>query len=188
MSKKNTVLVLNYSYEPIGTTNVENAIGLQYKEKVFVEEYQDVFYRSAKEVWQVPSVIRLRDYNKEILKKKRESFSKRKRIYVRDNFHCGYCGDKFQERELTLDHIKPKARGGKNEPENLVTCCFRCNQRKKDMLLSECGMQLRFPAKHFQVHLDKVVTKHYAELRPHWAKYLYAHEDSSGDARYSHFE
>ncbi len=44
---------------------------------------------------------------------------------------CHYCGKKFPENELTLDHIVPVARGGRSTRGNLVVCCRACNQAKK---------------------------------------------------------
>jgi hypothetical protein len=31
---------------------------------------------------------------------------------------------------LTIDHIRPLARGGNNKPRNLHGLCYECNQRK----------------------------------------------------------
>jgi hypothetical protein len=33
---------------------------------------------------------------------------------------------------LTIDHFQPRARGGTDAPENLLYCCYRCNQYKAD--------------------------------------------------------
>ena len=59
---------------------------------------------------------------------------------------CHYCGKKFPEEELTLDHIVPVARGGKSTRGNLVICCRACNQAKKyltpaEMLLRQMEME-----------------------------------------------
>ncbi len=43
---------------------------------------------------------------------------------------CHYCGGKFPEEELTMDHIVPIARGGKSNKGNVVVSCFNCNQNK----------------------------------------------------------
>lgn len=44
---------------------------------------------------------------------------------------------------MTVDHIQPKSRGGKSTWLNLVACCVRCNQRKRDRTPDEAGMPLR---------------------------------------------
>lgn len=48
-------------------------------------------------------------------------------IYKRDSHQCVYCGS---SKNLTLDHVLPKSRGGKNDWNNLVTSCFKCNLKK----------------------------------------------------------
>ena len=62
--------------------------------------------------------------------------SLRFRILERDRFTCVYCGrnPKDDGVKLEVDHIIPKAMGGKDIPENLVTACRDCNQGKKDFL------------------------------------------------------
>ena len=57
---------------------------------------------------------------------------------------CAYCGSK---KELTIDHIIPKSRGGKNSWNNLITCCLPCNLKKGDKTPDEARMPLRFAPK-----------------------------------------
>lgn len=35
-----------------------------------------------------------------------------------------------EEILMTIDHIKPLSKGGKNELDNLKTCCYICNLKK----------------------------------------------------------
>jgi len=52
-------------------------------------------------------------------------------IYLRDGLACAYCGTTIEDGAiLSLDHLKPRSRGGKNDSRNLVTCCRRCNSRR----------------------------------------------------------
>ena len=60
------------------------------------------------------------------------SFKLRFQILKRDNFTCQYCGRKAPDTVLHVDHIVPRELGGKNDPENLVTCCIVCNLGKGD--------------------------------------------------------
>ena len=65
-------------------------------------------------------------------------------LFGRDKHICGYCGNEFQPSKLTRDHIVPVSRGGKNNFMNVITSCKRCNNKKDNKLLEECGMQLLY--------------------------------------------
>lgn len=47
---------------------------------------------------------------------------------------CAYCGTLAK---LTVDHVIPVSRGGKDEPSNVVPACSSCNSSKGTKLLSE---------------------------------------------------
>lgn len=49
-------------------------------------------------------------------------------IYLRDNHKCAYCNKSHED--LSLDHIVPKAKGGRNNNDNLITACGTCNKQK----------------------------------------------------------
>lgn len=59
----------------------------------------------------------------------------RQEIFARDNYTCAYCG--AHGVSLQCDHVVPVSRGGGHDSSNLVTACSRCNQSKRDKLLSE---------------------------------------------------
>jgi hypothetical protein len=54
----------------------------------------------------------------------------RQAILEKWNYHCCYCGDVFPSEKLTLDHIRPKSRGGSSLTNNLVPSCAPCNRKK----------------------------------------------------------
>src|SRR5215510_432072 len=116
MALDGRVLLLNQTYEPLGTVSVARAIIMNFKGSVTVEEYDgDRVLRSARAEFPVPSVIRRRVYVN--VRRRREASSmKRMRIYIRDKYRCQYCGGKKTASELTLDHILPRSRGGDNSP------------------------------------------------------------------------
>lgn len=60
--------------------------------------------------------------------------SKRLRFEIlkRDGFKCKYCHG--SEVLLTVDHVKPKALGGTDNPSNLVASCDDCNAGKTSTL------------------------------------------------------
>lgn len=62
----------------------------------------------------------------------RKAISKKLRfeVFKRDSFTCQYCGKSAPDVVLELDHIKPVAKGGKNELLNLVASCVDCNRGK----------------------------------------------------------
>lgn len=64
----------------------------------------------------------------------------RSNIILRDEEVCQYCGKHC--RELTLDHVIPRSRGGQSTWENLVASCRVCNGRKGNHLPREVGMRL----------------------------------------------
>lgn len=70
---------------------------------------------------------------------KRKSLSKKLRfeVFRRDGFMCRYCGNRPPEVALEVDHINPVARGGDNDPLNLVSSCVDCNRGKKARVLTE---------------------------------------------------
>ena len=56
-------------------------------------------------------------------------------IFARDDFTCGYCGQRGGR--LECDHVVPVSRGGSNDDGNLITACFSCNRDKSNKLISE---------------------------------------------------
>lgn len=66
------------------------------------------------------------------------------RVMKRDRNLCAYCGDLFHPRDLTMEHIHPKARGGKWSWMNLVTACKPCNSKKGCRTPEEAGMPLLY--------------------------------------------
>jgi len=62
-----------------------------------------------------------------------------KALFRRDGHLCLYCGEKFGASELTRDHVVPLSLGGRDNWENVVTACFRCNNLKGNKVLQEWG-------------------------------------------------
>jgi len=54
----------------------------------------------------------------------------RESIKARDGHKCVYCGS---SENLTVDHVRPKSKGGTDTADNLVTACRPCNQAKGSM-------------------------------------------------------
>jgi 5-methylcytosine-specific restriction endonuclease McrA len=173
MALDGRVLLLNQTYEPLGTVSVARAVIMTFKNTVTVEELDgNRVLRSAHAEFPVPSVIRRRVYIN-VRRRREASGMKRLRIYMRDKFRCQYCGEKKAAKDLTLDHILPRSRGGDNSPVNIVTACVPCNNRKGDRTPAEARMPLLTSQSALRVKLERVVLCHYAEARAEWRKYLF---------------
>lgn len=61
-------------------------------------------------------------------------------VLLAGNFTCVYC-DEYHGLKITIDHIKPLGKRGKNILWNLVPACSACNHEKNDMLLSEYALK-----------------------------------------------
>ena len=137
------VLLLNFSYEPLGTVGVARAVCLWFRGAVFIEENDgENVLRSPSMTFKVPSVIRLRHYIN-VRRNRRETTMKRARIYIRDRYRCQYCGLTFAPAELTLDHVVPRVFGGKTSWTNVVAACGSCNRRKGGRTPEQAGLHLR---------------------------------------------
>ncbi len=59
-----------------------------------------------------------------------EDAALRESLIDRDRWSCQYCGEAVTKTTVTLDHQVPRALGGLNTAENLVTACLTCNSIK----------------------------------------------------------
>ena len=131
------VLVLNQNYQPLNICNARRAILLidRGKAELLLNGRGNV--RSVSRIFPIPSVIRLYYIIKRPPIRRRLS---RQAAFNRDGFTCQYCGN--ETRELTLDHIKPRSRGGTHVWENVVSACIPCNHRKAGLTPKEANMRL----------------------------------------------
>jgi CRISPR/Cas system Type II protein with McrA/HNH and RuvC-like nuclease domain len=65
-------------------------------------------------------------------------------LFRRDHHVCAFCGDEFEGKDLTRDHVHPRSRGGSNAWENSVTACKTCNERKSNRTPEEANMLLLY--------------------------------------------
>lgn len=66
----------------------------------------------------------------------------RHNVFERDRNTCQYCGAQFDRRDLNLDHVVPRDKGGLTTWENVVCSCIPCNTRKGNRLPEQVGMRL----------------------------------------------
>jgi 5-methylcytosine-specific restriction endonuclease McrA len=87
----------------------------------------------------VPRVILLLLFDR--LPKKEVKFT-RHNIFERDKNTCQYCGRTFDRKDLNLDHVIPRDRGGPTTWENIVCSCVDCNTQKANRTPQEAGLRL----------------------------------------------
>ena len=124
-------LVLNADHRPItryplSTWSMERTMRNTMRDRVIVLERYDVILRSQFMEYQPPSVVALRSYVK---RPQRVPFT-RLGVFTRDGFRCQYCNEAFESRDLTFDHVVPRAQKGGSNWENIVAACVPCNTKK----------------------------------------------------------
>lgn len=95
--------------------------------------------RSAARRIRVPEIVQLHRYDRV---PSIEAPFTRQNLFRRDDHRCQYCAAKPPHSQLTIDHVIPRARGGRTTWENCVVACVRCNARKGDRALPVHGMRL----------------------------------------------
>jgi 5-methylcytosine-specific restriction endonuclease McrA len=164
------VLVLNATFEPINVTAVRRALVLLLKGVAQAEELNTSQVHSTSRTVQVPSVIRLLAYRH--IPQQTRALS-RKNILLRDHNTCQFCGRTFPASELTLDHVMPRSRGGRSSWENLVACCYACNNSKGDRTPEEAGLELSRRPRPFTLHTSRQLMRLIGHKDEKWRKYLF---------------
>jgi hypothetical protein len=88
--------------------------------------------------------------------RERHKLTKRKEIFERDGNKCVVCKS---TESLTLDHLKPKSKGGGDEDSNLQTLCRRCNQLKGGHNISNKELKLLLNPKALQKRYASILVK-----------------------------
>ncbi|MFW5799121.1 MAG: HNH endonuclease [Planctomycetota bacterium] len=87
----------------------------------------------------VPRIVRLLIYDK---LPPRDVKLNRRNIFARDSNRCQYCGKRFSTSDLSLDHVVPRAHGGRSSWTNLVCACLKCNVKKGGRTPRQAHMKL----------------------------------------------
>lgn len=155
------VLVLNRLWQAVNICTVRRALTLLFEGRAQVvfgandgsfdtfnfNQWKDFSEQSDSEEWvtsisfkiMVPRVIVLLLFDR--FPKKEVKFT-RHNIFERDKNTCQYCGQAFERKDLNLDHVIPRDRGGPTTWENIVCSCIRCNTHKGNRTPLEAGMFL----------------------------------------------
>lgn len=130
-------LVLNAGFEPLSVITDRRAILLVAtgKASVLADGGDPVVGPSCS--FRRPSVILLHRYVR--IPHADAAAVSRRGVLRRDAHLCGYCG----RSATTVDHIKPRSRGGEDTWENMVACCLSCNNAKGNRTLKQLGWTLR---------------------------------------------
>lgn len=144
------VLVLNAGYQALGIASIRRAVSLVMAGYAEVLEESGEHLRTPTRLYPIPSIIRLG----KMVRPRLGVRLRRRNVFKRDGYVCQYCGQ--VTRDLTLDHVIPRSRGGGSTWENLVSACRACNHKKADRTPEEAGMKLKHkPGKpNYAVWLD----------------------------------
>lgn len=142
------VLLLNASYEALTTIRAERAVVLLLSGAAEpVTDRQPHFpIRSKRLEIALPETIRLNRYvylEHRILVHDDDSRATLAAVLRRDEYRCGYCNGWAR----TVDHIRPRSRGGPNTWSNLIAACGPCNTHKANRTPEEAGMPLLWEPK-----------------------------------------
>jgi 5-methylcytosine-specific restriction endonuclease McrA len=150
------VLVLNRHYQPVQVTTAKRAMVLLYGgaaqaldeggEAYGFDDWRALPPREDDDLLpivggalRVPRVVHLQRYERMPRVSIRLT---RRNVMFRDGHECQYCGKRPALRELNIDHVVPRSRGGVDSWENLVTACRPCNLRKGWKTPEEANMRL----------------------------------------------
>lgn len=99
-------------------------------------------------------------------------YAERMILYGRDRYTCCFCGEVFTIRNLTIDHLVPRSKGGRNTWMNTVSACKPCNVKKSDRTPEEAGMHKLYAPYSPTIH-EKMVLKN-RNITPEQLEFLMA--------------
>jgi 5-methylcytosine-specific restriction endonuclease McrA len=160
------VLLLNFSYESLNVVSLQRAVRLLFARKAETVACGDRTIGSVTYEIRLPSVIRMLYYIKR--PRSRVALSKRN-VILRDDSTCQYCG--IRGRDMTIDHVVPRSRGGASTWENLASACGPCNSRKRNRTPNEANMRLH--RKPYEPRFIPWLRIKRNTLPSEWGKYLF---------------
>lgn len=189
---KTICLVLNSSWQPIAVKNIRDAvsglftenydaINIEYDEEGNVismlplnwEDWIELPLRegdysvsSPSIKIRVPTILVSKNFSKMIRKEPKLTSAN---IRKRDKNTCQYTGKKLSYNEGSIDHIKPKSKGGEDSWENMVLCDRSLNTKKGNKSLKEAGLRLinepqKPPPKSAKEEIEKIQHKDWSHF------------------------
>ena len=182
------VLLLNRFFAPIGLITARRGMVLLYCDhaRALDEEgeshgfgtWRDIPLRDHDDVipivdghLRVPRVMHLLRYDRNPRVVVRLT---RRNLMLRDQHQCQYCARRPGVRDLNIDHIVPRSRGGKDSWENLVVSCRQCNLKKGRRTPDEAGMNLLQQPKKPRWSTTAQILLSTREPHPEWSPFLKA--------------
>ncbi|KAG2434012.1 hypothetical protein HYH02_012472 [Chlamydomonas schloesseri] len=168
-------LVLDCAYRPINVLTWYKAFHFEYYGRGEVLEYYPppAVCSTGSGEHPLPAVLRVPQYTADVQDLCSRVACTRRNVMVRDGFCCQYCGSR---RDLTIDHVHPASKGGKETWDNLVTACMRCNQKKSDRSLAQLGWKLKRKPKEptpFEIGIVAgIATSDILRPPPEWEAYI----------------
>lgn len=136
--KPSNVLVTDSSLRVLGLVPTARAVKLLFSDKayVLVPRSDGLTLRSPSKTLDTPVAIALNRYVQDRRKVfTNDDYVSKRVILRRDGYICAYCG----EYGDTIDHIVPRARGGRSTWGNMTAACRDCNSRKADKPIEVVG-------------------------------------------------
>jgi len=142
-----SVLVLNRLWQAVNVCSARRAFSLVYSGDAHIVDAAQGYQTFNFQEWQdasagadleecvntisfkvrIPQIIVLMLFDR--LPKKEVKLT-RQNVFLRDGFTCQYCGNKFDRKDLNIDHVLPRSQGGKTTWDNIACSCIPCNTRK----------------------------------------------------------
>lgn len=188
MKQKNSrCLVLNADYSSLSIITWKRALvwsaKYEYDPNIGVEVidfYKDDFISGPNEKkYPIPAVVKTTKYFS--INNYRVKFS-RKNLFIRDNYTCQYCNQKFDIVNLTCDHVIPKSVwnhkiGSPTSWTNIVAACRDCNRQKRNRTPKQANMPLQnlpyVPQKNIKyLPIVSQLIKIKSEIPEEWKAYL----------------
>lgn len=154
-----SVLILNKNWIAINTTTPKHSFGLLYNENaksldfsnggmnllnwyewisLSINENEDSI-KTIRGCIKIPTIIVLNHFDK--IPRQLAKFTQNN-IWERDNFTCQYTGKKLTKKSGNIDHVIPRARGGKSTWDNCVLAHKDVNSKKANKTPEEIGLKL----------------------------------------------
>jgi 5-methylcytosine-specific restriction endonuclease McrA len=134
-----SVTVLNADYEVLHTVSLNHAIRMIVRGVAEIHEAADEFIGT----FIRPISVRLVKYIVTTWRYQRQPKWSKSGVLRRDSYTCAFCSGKA----TTIDHVVPRAQGGRNSWKNTVAACSPCNNKKRDRTPEQANMPLLFKPK-----------------------------------------